>query len=306
MCHGARVEEQRNSSSRVQRHFTGRPDFWASERRHRLRRRVDLAAEATADRAADDLELVERHLQVRRDDAHREVERLRARVDREPPVRLGDDERRPASRAARARSPPAGRRPGRSRRPCRTPPRSCPCGSGGDPSRSRSAGTSCPTGGSSGRRRRTPCGCRTAASAPRGRARSRRRPRLRGLLVLGRDERDRLALVAHVVLGEQRLVGRDPERRQVPVLEQRHVLPRDRRRGRRASPRPWRVSSLLISARGRASGAPSPRASRAPGRRRRTRPPGDVLDPVVARQPCADGLHCAPPMFVMPGWPRSS
>ena len=30
MCHGARVDEQRNSSSRVQRHFTGRPDFWAS------------------------------------------------------------------------------------------------------------------------------------------------------------------------------------------------------------------------------------------------------------------------------------
>src|ERR1043165_3175236 len=30
MCHGARVEEQRNSSSRVQRHFTGLPDFIAS------------------------------------------------------------------------------------------------------------------------------------------------------------------------------------------------------------------------------------------------------------------------------------
>ena len=30
MCHGARVEEQRNSSSRVQRHFTGRPDFSAA------------------------------------------------------------------------------------------------------------------------------------------------------------------------------------------------------------------------------------------------------------------------------------
>src|SRR5262245_56203630 len=29
MCHGARVEEQRNSSSRVQRHLTGRPDFIA-------------------------------------------------------------------------------------------------------------------------------------------------------------------------------------------------------------------------------------------------------------------------------------
>ena len=27
MCHGARVEEQRNSSSRVQRHFTGRFAF---------------------------------------------------------------------------------------------------------------------------------------------------------------------------------------------------------------------------------------------------------------------------------------
>ena len=30
MCHGARVDEQRNSSSRVQRHLTGRPDFCAS------------------------------------------------------------------------------------------------------------------------------------------------------------------------------------------------------------------------------------------------------------------------------------
>src|SRR3990172_7392963 len=29
MCHGARVDEQRNSSSRVQRHFTGLPDFKA-------------------------------------------------------------------------------------------------------------------------------------------------------------------------------------------------------------------------------------------------------------------------------------
>ena len=30
MCHGARVDEQRNSSSRVQRHFTGRPAFSAA------------------------------------------------------------------------------------------------------------------------------------------------------------------------------------------------------------------------------------------------------------------------------------
>ena len=58
---------------------------------HRLGGRVDLAAEAAADRAADDLELVQRQLQVRSDDAHREVERLRARVDREPTVRLRYD-----------------------------------------------------------------------------------------------------------------------------------------------------------------------------------------------------------------------
>ena len=30
MCHGARVDEQRNSSSRVQRQRTGRPDLIAS------------------------------------------------------------------------------------------------------------------------------------------------------------------------------------------------------------------------------------------------------------------------------------
>ena len=30
MCHGARVDEQRNSSSRVQRHFTGRLAFMTS------------------------------------------------------------------------------------------------------------------------------------------------------------------------------------------------------------------------------------------------------------------------------------
>ena len=53
--------------------------------------------------------------------------------------------------------------------------------------------------------------------------------RRRGLLVLGGDERDRLALVAHVVLRQQRLVGRDAERREVAVLEQWDVLPGDHR-----------------------------------------------------------------------------
>ena len=88
MCHGARVDEQRNSSSRVQRHLTGRPDFSVSSARYRLGRRVNLAAEAASDRAADELELVQRHLQVGGDDAHREVQRLRAGVDRQPTVRL--------------------------------------------------------------------------------------------------------------------------------------------------------------------------------------------------------------------------
>src|SRR4029079_16496708 len=31
------------------------------------------------------------------------------------------------------------------------------------------------------------------------------------------------------------------------------------------------------------------------------RPPGDVLDAVVARQACANGFHFTPPMLVMPG-----
>ena len=43
------------------------------------------------------------------------------------------------------------------------------------------------------------------------------------VLVLGGDQRDRLALVAHLVLGEERLVGRDPEPREVAVLEQGHI-----------------------------------------------------------------------------------
>ena len=49
------------------------------------------------------------------------------------------------------------------------------------------------------------------------------------LLALRGHERDRLAEVAHLVLREQRLVGRDPECREVPVLEQRDVLPGDHR-----------------------------------------------------------------------------
>ena len=93
MCQAARVDEARNSSSRVQRHFTGLRAFSASSAQIVSVGRVDLAAEAAADGAADELELVERHLEVRRDDAHREVHRLRARVDRQPAARLRHRER---------------------------------------------------------------------------------------------------------------------------------------------------------------------------------------------------------------------
>ena len=51
--------------------------------------------------------------------------------------------------------------------------------------------------------------------------------RHRGVLVLGRNHGDRLTLVAHLVLREQRLVRGDPECGEMPVLEQRYVLPRD-------------------------------------------------------------------------------
>src|SRR5205823_155135 len=48
----------------------------------------------------------------------------------------------------------------------------------------------------------------------------------RGLLALGGDGGDRLALVADVVLGEERLVGRDAERLEVAVDVARDVAVR--------------------------------------------------------------------------------
>ena len=62
--------------------------------------------------------------------------------------------------------------------------------------------------------------------------------RLRGLLVLGGDDGDRLALVAHVVLGQQRLVAGDAERLEVPVDVPRDVLLGDDGVDAGASPRP--------------------------------------------------------------------
>ena len=175
MCHGARVDEARNSSSRVQRHLTGAARLQREQRADRVGRGVDLAAEAAADGAADELQLVQRHLEVRRDDAHREVHRLRARVDRQPAARLRDREARPASPAASARSPAGGRRPRRSCPPARTPSRCRPCARGGGCT-GRSADRRCPSGGSAARRGRAPGGCRRAPAAPRTRSRSPRPP----------------------------------------------------------------------------------------------------------------------------------
>ena len=68
------------------------------------------------------------------------------------------------------------------------------------------------------------------------------------LEVLGRDRGDRLALVAHLALGEQRLVGRDAERLEVAVDVLGHVLVGDDRAhaGHRARPR--LVSRRVIAA----------------------------------------------------------
>ncbi len=117
---------------------------------------------------------------------------------------------------------------------------------------------------------------------------------LRGLFVLGGDDGDRLALVADVLLGEQGLVGRDPERREVPVLEQRYVLPGDRVDAlHRVDPREVEARDVGVVDRRaqclrpeRAGGADVVDVLGAAG---------DVGDAVVARESCADGLHAGAP-----------
>ena len=120
-----------------------------------------------------------------------------------------------------------------------------------------------------------------------------------GLLVVCGDERDRLALVAHLVLRQQRLVGRDPQSREVPVLEQWHVLPGDdrvhaghllgRSRVHACDPRVVvrRAKRLHPQGSGDADVVDVGRAA------------GDVGDPVVARDSCADDLHSAPPVAMV-------
>ena len=116
----------------------------------------------------------------------------------------------------------------------------------------------------------------------------------RRLLVVGGDERDRLALVAHVLLRQQRLVLGDAEAGQVPVHRSgtsSHVMTA------------WTpgIASAFGRVEPRDVGVVHRRAQRLRPERARDadvvderRPPGDVRDAVVAREPCADRLHSDP------------
>ena len=300
MCHGARVDEQRNSSSRVQRHFTGLPGLLREQRAHRLGRGVDLAAEPAADGAADDLEPVERQLQVRGDDAHREVERLGAGVDREAAVRLGHDERDlRLERHVLDRGGPVDALDDRVRLLEGLVDRAL-----ADLAAVHLAlEVRIPVPPLVDLRRVV------VEGAPDVEERlalleldpDRVDGRLGRVLVLGRDERDRLALVPHLVVGEERLVGRDPERGEVAVLEERHVVCRDHRAdaGHRLGLR--RVEAGERRAVVRRAERLRPERAGDPHVVDVLRTPGDVLDPVVAGDPCADRLHWTPPRFVIPG-----
>ena len=75
-----------------------------AERGDRLDDHVDLAAEAAADRAADEAELVERHAEDQRHVVEREVERLRVGIDGDAAIALGLGRCSRSSRSAHARS----------------------------------------------------------------------------------------------------------------------------------------------------------------------------------------------------------
>ena len=115
-------------------------------------------------------------------------------------------------------------------------------------------------------------------------------------LVLGRDDGDRLALVADVLLCQQRLVFRDAERREVPVGEERHVLPRDHRVNAGQCLGLGRVETRdvrVVHRRAQRLGPERPGDSHVVDE---GRAPRDVRDAVVAREPCSDSLHSAPPV----------
>ena len=125
------------------------------------------------------------------------------------------------------------------------------------------------------------------------------------LLALGRDERDRLAEVAHLVLREQRLVGGDAERREVPVLEQRDVLPGDDRvhAGHRLGLRRVQLRDPRVVVRGAKRLGPERAGDAHVVDVRRSA--GDVRDAVVAWDSCADDLHSAPPFAIVVCFPTA-
>jgi hypothetical protein len=117
----------------------------------------------------------------------------------------------------------------------------------------------------------------------------------RGGLVDRSDAGDELALVAHLVDREIRLVGRHAERLEMPDGVLGDVLVRD----------DGLHARMLLRARGvdvEDACAVVRRAQSLAGEHARSRPvghvlraPGDVRHPVVAGKPCADRLHREPP-----------
>ena len=120
----------------------------------------------------------------------------------------------------------------------------------------------------------------------------------RRLLVGRRNDRDRLTEVADLVLREQRLVGRDPEGREVPVLEQRNVLPGDHvhvlhRLG---------LARVEIRHRGVVHGRAKclhPERARHPHVVDEHGVPRRMGDTVIAGYARADRFHATPPRFVI-------
>ena len=120
--------------------------------------------------------------------------------------------------------------------------------------------------------------------------------RQRGGLRLGGDRRDRLPLVPDVRLREQRLVGRDAQALQVPVDVLRNVEVRDDRmhalqllglaRVERRDPRVMMRRAKRLH----------PEVLPDPDVVDVLRAAGDVTDTVVAREPRADGLHAGLPL----------
>jgi hypothetical protein len=125
------------------------------------------------------------------------------------------------------------------------------------------------------------------------------------LLALRGDERYGLALVPHLVLREERLVGRNPECGEVPIGEQRHVLPRDDRvdAGHRLRLRRVQLGDPRVMVRGAKRLGPERSGDVHVVDVRR--PAGDVRDAVVAWDSCADDLHAAPPFDIVVCFPTA-